>query len=166
MITQVQAAYLLALPKEFNPKVPTVNLADEKIKWNLVSPDDSEWEFLVEINNSRKKSFRISLHHQENITKTGLLRIDFNSGHRNPELINSFVPEILHKYAGHWFLNEPHIHLFVEGYKDLAWALPLAEYDNFPIKDIQSDQEYSQAIKAFAKHINLNSNFVIQQTLI
>lgn len=166
MITQTQAKYLIELPKEIRKGSNTLNLSDDKIRIILSSPDDDEWEFLVDITNNKKKAFKISFHHQENNTNEGLLRVDFNSGHRNPELINEFVPDFLKTYVSRWFLNEAHIHFFVESYKDLAWAMPLKDYSGFTTKDIESTEDYSKAIVEFFKHTNIITKFAIQQTIL
>lgn len=166
MITQALAKYLLELPKEIIKGDTNIDLLAEKIRLNLVSPEDNDWEFLIEISNSKKKTFRISFHHQENNTNEGLLRIDYNSGHKNPEIVNEFVPEPLKKYAGYWFENEPHIHLFVESYKDLAWAIPIKDYEAIKTKNIQSSEDYTNAIYEFASQTNIITKFVIQQTIL
>lgn len=166
MITQAQAKYLLELPKEIIKGGDSLNLADDKIRLTLVSPDDDEWEFLIDISNNKKKTFKISFHHQENNTNEGLLRVDYNGGHRNPEIINDFVPDILKPYVGHWFDNEAHIHFFVESYKDLAWAMPLKDYQNFKVPNIESMEDYYKAVVEFGKHTNIITKFVVQQAIL
>lgn len=166
MITQVLAKYLLDLPKEITKGDTNIDLLAERIRLILVSPEDDDWEFLVEITNNKKKTFKISFHHQENNANEGLLRIDYNSGHRNPEIVNEFVPEPLKKFAGYWFEYEPHIHLFVESYKDLAWAMPLKDYVDINVKDIQSSEDYSNAVYEFASQTNIITKFVVQQTIL
>jgi len=162
MLTQEQVTYLLELPKKIVSNNGRIDLKAEKSRINLYSPDDDQWKFIAEILSNQKITFRISLHHQENNTKEGLLRIDFKSGHKNPDTVNAFVPEFLQAYAGKWFQNESHIHLFVESYGNLAWAMPLRDYNKFPIKTINSYPELSRAIRSFAKEINLISELNIQ----
>jgi hypothetical protein len=166
MLNQEQAKYLLELKKSFKSKPSVVDLRSDKIRIELVSPDDLEWEFLVDITSSRKKSFKISLHHMETKSKQGILRVDFNSSHRNPETINSFVPKSCHAFVGYWFLDEPHIHIFVEGYRDLAWAIPLASDDRFSVKSIDSSKTFADAIKEFAKLISLTDSLEIQEAIL
>lgn len=163
MFTQDQAKYLLGLPKAING-TGAINLLDSKIRLNLFSPDDDEWKFLMEITSNKKISFRLSFHHQEDTVKEGLLRLDYKSGHQNPETLNPLVPVFLQPYAGYRFVNESHIHVFVEGYKDLAWAMPVKDYGKFPI-EIISNTEYSGAVAEFAKEINLTSKLEIQSVL-
>lgn len=166
MLTQIQAQYLLDLPKEIDGGIKSFDLAQEKITFKLTSPDDDDWTFLVKINSSRKISFRISFHHQEDKTKEGLLRIDYNSGHRNPEVANQFVPDFLVPYTGIWIQNEPHIHFFVESYKDLAWAIPLKDYSQFSVTEINNMSDFSNAFYAFADKIKITTKFAVQQGII
>ena len=74
------------------------------------------------------------MHHQDDETKMGLFRVDYNSGHNNPSELTDKVPQKFHPFVGkHFSINEHHVHYHVEGYKSLAWALPIAE-DSFPAK--------------------------------
>lgn len=76
------------------------------------------------------------------------------------------MPEYLKPYADKWFEpNEPHMHIFVEGYKPLVWAIPLADTD-FPTKDITDTSDLNDLIVNFAKKINLNSQINIQQAIL
>ncbi len=166
MITQKQAKYLLDLPKELENNNNEIDLAAERTKLILVSPDDDEWNFLFQIYSNRKISFRISLHNQENISNMGLLRIDYKNSHINPETINSYVPKFLYKYVGKRFINESHIHFHVEKYRSLAWAMPLKDFNKFNnVKKITSNLNYANAIKLFAKMINLKSNLKMQNAI-
>lgn len=157
--------HLLALPKQFKENVKSINLSDPIIRLVLCSPDDDSYEFLFQCKRSLKADFKISLHHQENNNIIHLLRVDYNGGHKNPETLNEHVPEILKPYCGVQ-INESHIHFNVEGYKELAWAIPLNAYDNFKIKDITNAEQYSLAIHEFMKMINLTSNFTIEVPLL
>lgn len=60
------------------------------------------------------------------------------------------MPEIVKPYVGYFFQNEPHIHVYVEGFKDLAWAVPLSAY-NFPILDINNTDDFSGALELSLK---------------
>jgi hypothetical protein len=175
-ISNEQAEYLLKLPKKIVEKeVLLDNLTINQgfpinLRYELVSEQDDEFTFLLEIQQSKKNTIRISFHHQENDSKTGLLRVDYNSGHKNPEEINKFLPEKFHPYAGKYFANhEHHIHYHVEGYKSLAWAIPLI-VDNFEIKEINDDVNFNvtfaDVIKIFAKTINIETNIQVNILLI
>jgi len=131
-MTKEQVDYLLALPK----KVETNDVLEDAIvltqtvpfnlRYKLVSPEDDEFTFLYDVDQSAKNYLKLSLHFMDNDSKVGLLRIDFCGQHQNPENINQELPAELYPFAGKLFsYNEPHLHLYVDGYKPLAWAVPL-----------------------------------------
>src|SRR5579875_713727 len=130
MITQAQADYLIQLPKlltengdyvQSKQYTPALPLRD---RLYMASEQDTDFSFFLEITQSTKQHLRLSLHFQEDETSIGLLRVDYNSRHRNPEDVNEYVPEAFKVYAGEW-LEGSHIHYFVQGYKPLTWAVPL-----------------------------------------
>lgn len=123
----------------------------------LSAPDDLDQNLLVDIKESEKKSLKVSFHHQDNSTQNGLLRVDFNSRHLNPVDIIPTVPDMFKPFAGKW-LDEfaGHIHYVVDGYKPLAWAIPL-DYDDFPVKKLNSTEDYIQTLIAFFQKINLKT---------
>lgn len=174
-LTNEQAEHLIKLPKKIveNEKLLDKLIVDQVYPFNkryeLVSEKDDEFTFLFEIKQSKKNCIRISLHHQENDSKMGLFRVDYNSGHKNPEVINDFLPLIFHPYLGKFFSSdEPHVHYHVEGYKSLAWAIPLA-IDDFAIKeinDIDFNSTFVEAIKLFAKAVNIETDIQINTLLL
>jgi hypothetical protein len=94
------------------------------IKFNLVAKDDPDQAFLVDINESEKKALKITLHHQDDTTQNGLLRIDYLSRHKNPVDILDSVPERFRPFAGIFLDEYPgHIHYIVDGYSPLKWAI-------------------------------------------
>lgn len=172
MITQEQADYLLDLSKHiveqdkyldkknYAPHLPI----DDRIY--MASKEDDEFSFFLEIFQSVKKQLKISLHFQEDDASIGLLRVDFNSRHKNPELANDNIPEIFKSYAGKWIENS-HIHYFIEGYKPLTWAIPLSDDKTFPIKDFTDSSQIGNIIQEFGKKINLKTQLIITvQTII
>lgn len=175
-ITNEQAKYLLKLPKkvlEGDTLLDKLTI-DQKFPFNtrfeLLSEKDDEFTFLWEIRQSKKNSVRVSLHQQENDSKTGLLRIDYNSGHKNPENISEFVPEEFHRYAGKYFSNnEHHIHYHIQGYKSLAWAIPLT-IDEFEIKELNDgagfNTTFADIIKLFAKTVNIETAITVNTLLL
>jgi hypothetical protein len=123
----------------------------------LSAPDDLDQNLLLDIKESEKKTLKISLHHQDNSTQNGLLRIDFNGRHLNPVDITPTVPEIFRPFAGQWLDEyEGHIHYVVEGYKPLAWAIPL-ELDDFPVKKLNGREDYIRTLNAFFQKINVKT---------
>lgn len=173
MITQEQADYLLTLPKhiiegeavlerkKYSPSFPI----DDRIY--MVSKDDDEFSFFLEITQSSKKILKLTLHFQEEDVSIGLLRVDFNGRHSNPEIANDKVPDIFRPFAGQW-LEESHIHYFVEGYKPLAWAIPLKADNTFLVKDFARISEFGNILQAFGTKINLKTilDISIQMNLI
>lgn len=157
------ANYLLALDKQlvengqsfcekdFNIVFP-INL-----RLSLIAVDDPDQSFLVDIKESEKKSLKISLHHQDDSTQNGILRIDYLSRHKNPEEIIDTVPAHFRNYAGA-YLDESigHIHYIVDGYKPLAWAIPL-DVDDFTVKNVESKSKAIEAVKEFFNRINVTT---------
>jgi hypothetical protein len=176
-MTNAQSQYLLNLPKKIlddnNNLLNTITI-DQKFPFNkrfeLISDQDDEFTFLWEIQQSKKNTIRISLHYQENDSKTGLLRIDYNGGHTNPEIVSDSVPEKFYPYAGKVFANdEHHIHYHVEGYKSLAWAIPLTD-DEFEVTELSESNHFNDslanAVKLFAKTINIETTITINPLLL
>lgn len=166
LITNEFANHLLGLPKKIAsegkllPKITIEQKFPFSERFKLLSEKENEYAFLWEIRQSSKDNLRITLHLQENNSKIGLTRIDYGSPHKNPNTVNDFVPENFRKYRGKKFEhNEPHIHCYVQGYKSLVWAIPLADHD-FEIKAI-SDKNVNSSIfdviKSFAKMINVKT---------
>jgi hypothetical protein len=165
MFSSELASKLIKLPKDILGGETTINISDEKSRFSLSSPNEPEYEFLFEITSHRKITFKISFHNQENNTKEGLIRVDYKGGHKNPETVTDFVPEIVRPYVGYFFQNEPHIHIYVEGFKDLAWAIPLSAY-NFPVLDINNTDDFLKGINAFTKEINIVTPYTIQNSIL
>lgn len=157
------AEYLIGLDKYIieNGKKLDTYLLDIQFPMNfrltLYAPDDLDQNLLIDIKESEKKALKISLHHQDNCTQNGLLRIDYNGRHFNPVEVVPTLPEIFRPFAGQWLDDySSHIHYVVNGYKPLAWAIPL-EFDQFPVKEINAREDYSHRLNAFFKKINLKT---------
>ncbi|UAM96840.1 hypothetical protein K8354_10925 [Polaribacter litorisediminis] len=166
MLTNQEAKYLLGLEKVLTNPNHTIDLSKKKNRLELISHQDSDYEFRVEITTNQKIILKTSIHHLESNSFVGLLRIDFKGGHHNPANILPSLPDFLIPYADKWFdPTESHIHIYVEGYKPLAWAIPLTDSD-FPIKDITHPSDLSDLIINFARRINLKSLINIQQAIL
>jgi hypothetical protein len=176
-MTNEQSQYLLKLPKKIigdNNDLLNAIAINQKFPFNkrfeLISEQDDEFTFLWEIQQGKKNTIRISLHYQENDSKTGLLRIDYNGGHTNPVTVSDSVPEKFHQYAGKVFSNdEHHIHYHVEGYKSLSWAIPLTD-DEFEVKELNESNDFNNsfanAVILFAKAINVETTITINTLLL
>jgi len=115
-----QAEYLIKLPKKILENDVLINDLRIKqqfpfsVRYTLGSPSDFEFTFLLEIYQSKKAALKVSLYYQEDQSKVGLIRVDFNGTHKNPEEIIDDLPLKFHKYAGKWFdYNEHHIHFYL-----------------------------------------------------
>ncbi|GGW24519.1 DUF6978 family protein [Arenibacter certesii] len=166
MLTNQEAKYLLDLEKVLSNPNQTIDLSKRKNRLGLISHQDYDYEFWVEITTNQKIILKTSIHHLESNSFVGLLRIDFKGGHHNPANILPTLPDYLIPYADKWFdPTESHIHIYVEGYKALAWAIPLSDSD-FPVKDITQPSDLSDLIINFARRINLKSLINIQQAIL
>jgi hypothetical protein len=166
MLTNQEAKYLLDLEKVLSNPNQTIDLSKKKNRLELISHQDSDYEFWVEITTNQKIILKTSIHHLESSSFVGLLRIDFKGGHHNPVDILPTLPDYLVPYADKWFdPTESHMHIYVEGYRNLAWAIPLADIE-FPIKDINEQSDLSNLIFNFVKKINLKSLINIQQAIL
>ena len=166
IITKEFADQLIAIEKKaFNGKemmdtysFTLANCLKERI--NMISIPNAEYEFFLEITRSKKHIIKLTLHFQNTDGQLPLLRIDYCGTHKNPEQPTEYVPKYFLPYTGQYIgVNIPHIHYFVQDY-DLKWAIPLSE-DVFPIKNIQSTADIIEAILAFAKLVNLQSQLKI-----
>ncbi len=166
MITQEQAEYLVSLPKylvqdeaylerfAYSPKPPIDD------RWYLASREEEDILFFLDIFQSSKKLLKLTLHFQEDEASIGLLRVDFNGRHHNPETVTDKVPDKFKPYAGQW-IEESHIHYFVEGYKPLAWALPLTADETFAIKTFDDVSAIGEVLNELGKKINLKTGLTV-----
>ena len=170
MFTQKESAELIALPKKVVKNKELVDTVDFHLKngnerYLLVSEEDLDYSFLLDIKQSEKNRLKITLHFQENDAKIPLLRIDYNGQHSNPAEIIDTLPHRFRPYVGKWFnFDEHHIHYYVEGYKPLVWAIPLAD-DDFPLKDVTDVNDIWKAATAFSDRINLQTKLIYRYVL-
>lgn len=170
MITNQQADILIKIKKRIiinNTLMERVSIENNfplQLRFSLIADNT---KFLWEISQSRKNNVKISLHFQDDENKIGLFRIDYNSGHKNPETALPDLPLIFKPYIGKWFdSNEHHAHYYVYGYKPLAWAIPLTESD-FKVKNIKNPHsDFINAIINFAEIINLETKISFNSHLI
>lgn len=99
MLTNQEAKYLLELEKiPIDPR-QTIDLKNKKNRIELISLQDSDYEFWVEISTNQKIILKTSIHHLESNSFIGLLRIDFKGGHHNPANIENTLPDMLKPYV-------------------------------------------------------------------
>lgn len=86
MLTNDEVLYLLGLKKslENNKKILVKN---RKTRLELISPDDKNVKFWVELTRNEKILLKTSIHHLETNHHVGLLRIDYKGSHKNPEIV-------------------------------------------------------------------------------
>ena len=175
IISNEQSEYLIRLKKKVFQNGGTLEqltINQEfpmNLRFELISEEDDDFSFLWEITQSAKNDIRISLHFQEDESKIGLFRVDYNSGHRNPETASDQLPQRFLPFVGKWFSNEEsHVHYHVEGYKPLAWAVPIedSEMTTKEIADTNTNEKLSSAIQEFAKIINLETVLTINTLLL
>lgn len=156
----------MKLEKVLSDPNQTIDFKNKKNRLELISHQDSERNFWIEMTSNQKIILKTSIHHLESNTFVGLLRIDYKGTHQNPEGIRDTLPDYLKPYAGKWFdPSEHHMHVYVEGYKPLVWAIPLSDID-FPIKEINDASDLSDLITNFATLINLKSQINVQQAIL
>jgi hypothetical protein len=173
MFTIEEAERLIKLPKKIvkNSSIIDFLEIDQKFpfqhEFELCSPIEKDMIFIYEIKQSSKNIYKMTLYLFDDETNLGLIRIDYNGKHKNPEYINDKVPDIMRKYKGKWFeYSEPHIHYYVEGYKTgLEWAIPLVD-DDFPVKDISDSASIKEAFIEFNSRINLKTEITVNEMLI
>lgn len=153
MLTNEEAVYLLGLKKVLENDKDII-IESRKTRLNLVASEDKNWRFWVEMTRNDKIILKTSIHHLETNHYTGLLRVDYKGSHKNPDIITDKVPQEALPYAGA-YITEPHIHIYVEGYKPLAWAIPLSDYD-FEVKTLDNLHDANQLLVKFAEKINLD----------
>jgi len=165
MLTNKEVKNLLELDKILLHPNKVIDLKKEKNKIELISQQDTQRKFLVEITSSKKIVLKTSIHHMETVSNIGLLRIDYRGNHHNPVEIKATLPHKLKKYADKWFSeDEPHMHIYVEGYKPLSWAIPLSDTE-FATQNLKEKSDIVDLINNFAKEINLTDNLKIQTSI-
>jgi len=165
------AEYLIGLEKYIVHNNEPTDTFELKIgfpmsfRLSLTALNDLDQNLMVNIKESEKKALKLNLHHQDNATQNGLLRIDYYSRHQNPFEIIQTVPEKFIPFAGLWLDDYAgHIHYVVDGYKPLAWAIPL-EIDGFPILELNGREDYNMTLQAFFDKINLKTKITFNHQM-
>ncbi|MCF2219394.1 hypothetical protein H9Q08_08760 [Chryseobacterium sp. PS-8] len=165
MFSTKHAEYLLSLPKKLKDSNAILDLSQKRNRLEFLSPNDEDQKFLIELTSNEKILLKTSLHHQENNTYVGLLRIDFKGTHINPDHELETLPSYLKPYLGKYFSpEEPHVHIYIEGYRPLSWAIPLSEYD-FEVQSLNNKQDIVELVLKFGEKINVISRLNINTSL-
>ena len=122
-----------------------------------------KWRFSMKIFQKKHQKDKPSFHFQETEQLIQLLRVDYAGGHQNPFEVIGDIPDALLPYVGRR-IEESHIHINVQGEKNLVWAIPLTEC-GFPVKRISNFDDFCDAVKAFCQEINLQTRYTIEGRL-
>ncbi len=161
MLSNQEVRNLLNLPKILKDKDFVVDLRKKKNRIELISDNEVKQEFAVEITTNDKILLKTTIHHFEKTDHIGLLRIDFKGTHQNPNYVTENLPPFLLKYLNKFFTpEEHHLHIYFEGYKPLAWAIPLKDI-NFPILNLENKMDVSDLLHIFAEKINIKTQIKV-----
>jgi hypothetical protein len=65
LFTNEEAQYLISLEKVLKDPLLEVDLTQKKNRIYLISPNERNYEFFIEVTANHKISFKTTLHHQE-----------------------------------------------------------------------------------------------------
>ena len=127
MLTQPQADRLIAMLKEAAREEVFVWEQNKRQDELVIAVEDQKIQFILSM---KRNPFEIRLHFRTKDRDIGLVRVDNNVYHPNPD--------------GTEIRNQPHIHFYREG-ESLNWAEPIAWYDlNDPLATLANFLEIIQ----------------------
>ncbi|MGH8588291.1 MAG: DUF6978 family protein, partial [Gammaproteobacteria bacterium] len=103
---------LIAMLKEAARKTVFTWEQDQRQNEAVVAVEDERLQFVLSL---KRNPFEIRLHFRTRDRDVGLVRVDNNPYHANPD--------------GTEIRNQPHLHIYREGYDKLEWAEPIDWYD-------------------------------------
>jgi len=112
VITQQQADALIAMAKEADRDDVFVWEINQSQNETMEAVENRKIQFVLSL---KRSPYRIRLHCRTRDRDIGLVRVDDSLHHINPD--------------GTEIRNQPHIHIYREGYPDLVWAEPIDWYD-------------------------------------
>lgn len=133
----------------------------------LTNTEGLKHEFVLDVKQSEKFGIRLNFQMMDDMN-WGLARLDYNSNHKNPDIMTDDVPVIFHSHVSELFVGKAHLHYHVDGYPQLAWALPLDETE-ITTKDVAEDdmiQGFVDAFQSFVAYINVKTRIVINKMVI
>ena len=175
MITTEQAIEFIQTPKTIIDKGMPVEVFHIVQKFPLLAQIDlavkdkgDEWMFTWQIDQGKKDSLRMSLHCQQYESNIGLIRVDYNRGHRNPAVAPDDLPEFFLPYVGKYFeVRESHVHIHVSSdTRQMEWAMPIEASDIETKSFDASSESIEKAIQAFAKAIHITTKIKVERSII
>lgn len=157
VLSAAECLDLIKAPKIITSPTAQINLAGRSERLYLALTSDPDQTFFVDITRSKKVRLKLSLHFQQVALNMPIVRLDFHSRHKNPSDIRPSLPFRFHPHADRLFSeHDPHIHLPVDDYKPLVWALPA---DDEPIfsKLISSPEDLVDAVRSFLDYIKVET---------
>ena len=133
----------------------------------LTNTEGIKRDFVLDVKQSEKFGIRLNFQMMDDMN-WGLARLDYNSNHMNPDILSEDVPEIFHSHVSEFFVGKAHLHYHVDGYPQLAWALPLDETE-ITTKDVTPDdmmQGFVDAFESFVSYLNVQTKIVINRMAI
>ena len=169
-----EALNLIELPKwvedENGEIVKTMTIEQQfpmRFRLHLVSAFDQNKEFLLDVKQSEKFGIRLNFQMMDD-ANWGLARLDYNSNHKNPDVLTDDVPDKFLSHVGELFVMKAHLHYHVDGYPQLAWALPLEETEILTkdVKDSDLPQGFVDAFDSFSTYLHLQTHIVFNKMVI
>lgn len=157
MMTNDKANILFSLAKEVKEKNYTLPNPNEILSIELFPKDEHYQNEIFTLDINRKYLVLAKKTFQQRVQQTIVLRrLDFNAGHRNPEIsfipenLNNDILELMKKYENKKFEKETHIHFYIEGYGE-RWAFPISVFN------IISTDTLQQQLKEFCQYCNIEN---------
>lgn len=175
MITTQQAIEFIHTPKAIIVNGEPVDVFPIVQKFPMSAQIDlavkdkgDEWLFTWQIDQGEKDSLRMSLHCQQYESNIGIIRVDYNRGHRNPAVAPADLPEFFIPYVGKYFgARESHVHIHVSSdARQMEWAMPIEASDIETKSFDASSKSIEEAIQAFAKAIHITTKIKIERSII
>ena len=138
-----------------------------KFRLHLVSEADFTRDYLLDVKQSAKTGIRLNFQLMDK-ANWGLARLDYNSYHKNPEIITDKVPNVFHPHVGELFEQKSHLHFHVEDFHPLVWALPLeeTEIEKKKIDDVTMAKDFIDAFFSFVSYLNIQTSITINQMML
>ncbi len=175
IITTEQALEFIQTPKTIIDKGEPVEVFHIVQKFPMLAQIDlavedkgDEWLFTWQIDQGKKDSLRMSLHCQQYESNIGLIRVDYNRGHKNPATAPADLPNFFKPYIGKCFeARESHVHIHVSSdIRQMAWAMPIEASDIETKLFDASSESIERAIQAFAKAIHITTEIKVERSIL